>query len=242
MPNPLNQKLTSYWIIARSLWVTLKYSVICLYYSYRGSREDIDRSVHRWADALLRIVQADVQVHNPHNVQLDKNVPTVLMSNHGSLYDIPLIFVAFPRTSIRMIAKKELFRVPVWGHAMKACEFLAIDRENSQQALKDMEMVRAKMQDGIVPWVAPEGTRSRDGQLGVFKKGGFMLAIQTQATIVPITIRGAADILPAKSLQFGIGRKIDIVIGQPVDASQYTVQTRMTLLNAVREQIANTFI
>lgn len=236
MPTPSFSNMGSVWIFLRSIWVTLKYSFVCLYYSYFGNREQIDRSLRLWSRALLRIVKATCHVHNPHQVHFEPGRAYILMSNHASLYDIPLIFTALPG-SIRMIAKKELFRIPIWGHAMKACEFLAIDRKDSGQALKDLTIVREKMQSGIVPWIAPEGTRSRDGTLGLFKKGGFMLAIQTGAVIIPVTLRGAADILPPETLNFRTGRTVEIYVGKPIDAAQYTVPTRTKLLHEVRRSI-----
>ncbi len=232
----LAHKLHAAWIIFRSILVTIRYSIICLYYGRTHQRTEVDRSVRNWANKLLQLVKVTYRVHNPHGVHFAPGHAYILMSNHASLYDIPLIFMALPG-SIRMIAKKELFSVPIWGHAMQACEFPAIDRKNSAQALQDLEIVREKMHSGIVPWIAPEGTRSRDGALGVFKKGGFMLAIQTKATIIPISIRGAAAILPPKTLEIRTGQTVDIVIGEPVDATQYTVATRMALLQAVRKQI-----
>jgi len=229
----------TYWLILRALLTTFKYSVLTLYHSSHSSRRSLSQIIYRWANSLLNIVQAKVIIHNPHHVTLDSSQATFLMSNHNSLYDIPLIFKAFPQHDIRMIAKKELFSVPILGRAMQASEFLSIDRNDSKQAMQDLEKVRAKLDDGIVPWIAPEGTRSRDGQLGVFKKGGFMLAIQTQALIVPLTIRGADNILPAKTFKLSTGKTVHIFIGKPIDASQYDIKTRMNLLTAVRQQIVN---
>lgn len=235
--NTLTRKLHAFWIVTQSIYETLKYSCLAIYRSYFHQRLQIDQTIHAWAAIMLRIVGAKVTVHNPHGITLTPGNAYILMSNHNSLYDIPLIFETMPGSSIRMIAKKELLNVPLWGHAMKACEFMGIDRKNSAQAVKDLELVREKMRSGIVPWIAPEGTRSRDGKLGVFKKGGFMLAIQTSAIIIPIAIRGAAKILPPKTLNFQTDQPVEIFIGKPVDASQYTVVQRTKLLQEVREQI-----
>lgn len=233
----LNRKLHAFWIITQSICVTIRYSCVTIYRSYfKQNRAQIDQAIRAWATALLRIVDTTVKVHNPHGTVLIPGHSYLLMSNHTSLYDIPLIFEAIPG-SIRMIAKKELLRVPVWGHAMKACEFLGIDRKHSEQAIKDLLLVGEKMKSGIVPWIAPEGTRSRDGKLGVFKKGGFMLAIQTRAIIIPISIRGAAKILPPKTLDFQMGQTVEVFIGKPVDAAQYTIAQRNMLLQEVRQQI-----
>lgn len=189
------KKLSAYWIILQSVAITFWYSLVSLYQSRFGSRADVDRSMRKWSAALLKVVRIKYSVSDPLHLTLVPNKSYIIMSNHASLYDIPLIFTALPG-SIRMIAKKELFRVPIWGRAMQACEFPSIDRKNSAQAIKDLEYVKQKMQSGIIPWIAPEGTRSRHGGLNPFKKGGFMLALQTQATIIPVGIRGAGQVLP----------------------------------------------
>ncbi len=128
------------WILLKSLGITLWFSLVSIYQSRFGSREDINHSMRQWSRALLKTVQVRYTIHNPNVLQPLPNHSYIIMSNHASLYDIPLIFVAFPG-SIRMIAKKELFRVPVWGHAMKAAEFLSIDRKNSKQALEDLSLI-----------------------------------------------------------------------------------------------------
>jgi 1-acyl-sn-glycerol-3-phosphate acyltransferase len=159
------------------------------------------------------------------------------MSNHSSLYDIPLIFMALPG-NIRMVTKKELFDIPVWGHAMKACKFIAIDRKNSTQAIEDLKIAQKQMEEeGVIPWVSPEGTRSRDGKLNPFKAGGFFLALQTNAIIIPVGIRGARDILPAKTLDVCLHANVEVHIGEPIDTSEYSIQTRKALIHTVRESI-----
>jgi 1-acyl-sn-glycerol-3-phosphate acyltransferase len=158
------------------------------------------------------------------------------MSNHQSLYDIPLIFVALPG-SIRMLTKRELFSVPIWGRGLEAGEFVSIDRRNRKQALRDLAEARRKMEDGIVLWVAPEGTRTRDGYLGPFKKGGFMLALETGARIVPIGIRGAADVLVPKSFHARVGCTAEVRIGEPIDAAAYSVDSREELMREVQARI-----
>jgi 1-acyl-sn-glycerol-3-phosphate acyltransferase len=171
------------------------------------------------------------------SLALPKGRPLVIMSNHSSLYDIPLIFVALPG-SIRMLTKKELFSVPVWGRGLAAGEFVSINRHDHRQALRDLDAAKGKMAGGISLWVAPEGTRSRDGQLGDFKKGGFVLAIQTGALILPIGIRGARDILPPKTFfRADLGRTAEVHIGAPIDAGAFSMDRRDALVGEVRERI-----
>jgi 1-acyl-sn-glycerol-3-phosphate acyltransferase len=79
-------------------------------------------------------------------------------------------------------------------------------------------------------WIAPEGTRSKDDKLGPFKKGPFITAIQAGATIIPIGIRGANHILPAGTLQLNLAQEVAVHIGEPIDATQYTLENKDTLL------------
>ena len=209
-------------IILRSVAVTLAITIPTVLEVYRGTyqRADGDRRLRWWSEKLLSFVDLRVAVVHPENADVPPGRPVMLMSNHSSLYDIPLIFTALPG-SIRMLTKKELFSVPIWGRGLAAGEFVSIDRSDLDRAIQDLAAAREKMVDGIVLWVAPEGTRSRNGKIGSFKKGGFMLALETGATIVPIGIRGARDVLPAKTLRFELGRTAEVHVGEPIDASTY---------------------
>jgi 1-acyl-sn-glycerol-3-phosphate acyltransferase len=158
------------------------------------------------------------------------------MSNHASLYDSPLILAALP-LSVRMITKKELFKVPVWGHALRAAEFVSMNRENKTEAMQALQIAREKMQSGIVPWISPEGTRSRTGEIQPFKKGGFLIAIKTGALIVPVKISGAYAVLPPKSLDFQVDKEVDLHISTPIDAAKYSIQDIGKLMDLVKSKL-----
>jgi 1-acyl-sn-glycerol-3-phosphate acyltransferase len=225
-------------IIAKSCAITIWISLRTLFEVYAGrfTRDLGDRRLRWWSSRLLRYVSADCRVHNPNGVTLAAGIPYIVMCNHRSLYDIPLTFVALPG-SIRMLTKKELFRVPVWGRGMRAGEFISIDRQNRQQAFRDLASARAKMESGIVLWVAPEGTRSRTAELLPFKKGPFRLALESKAMIVPLGIRGSERILPAKTLRFSTGEQIEVHVGTPIDSSRYGDGELLALMSAVRAQL-----
>jgi 1-acyl-sn-glycerol-3-phosphate acyltransferase len=225
-------------ILLRSFYATLRISVPTIYEVYRGTyrRSDGDARLRWWSRRLLELIELRCDVIGAEFFSLAPGKPTILMSNHQSLYDIPLIFVALPG-SIRMLTKKELFRVPIWGRGLSAGEFVSIDRHNRRQALRDLAEARRKMEDGIVLWIAPEGTRSRDGRLGSFKKGGFMLALETGARIIPIGIRGADAVLPAGTFDVTLGCTAEVRLGEPIEASDYTVARREELMAEVSERI-----
>jgi 1-acyl-sn-glycerol-3-phosphate acyltransferase len=228
-------------IIILSIYSILKISIECLFEGVKGnsSREKVDQKIQQWAKKILSYVKANVHVINPQNIKPLHGQPTLLMCNHSSLYDIPLTYIAFPETSIRMLAKKEMRKIPFMGKSMEVCGFPFIDRHNRQQAIQDMQKVREMLSDDITMWMAPEGTRSKDGKLAKFKKGGFITAIQAQAIIIPVVIRGANEILPAKTLKLSLNQDVYVIIGQPIDASQYAIEQKEELIALVQNTMQN---
>jgi 1-acyl-sn-glycerol-3-phosphate acyltransferase len=121
---------------------------------------------------------------------------------------------------------------------MKSCEFVSIDRQNQSQAIEDLKVAGKTMEKGVVLWIAPEGTRSKDGRLLPFKKGGFRLAIDADATIIPVGFKGVQNILPTRKFSnVNLGQHIEVHVGKPVDASQYDVDSRDELVREVESQI-----
>jgi 1-acyl-sn-glycerol-3-phosphate acyltransferase len=225
-------------VLLKTVVSTLGVSFIGLYlrFSNTYTKTFADSVLRWWAAYLLKTVRARWEIINSQ-VILQPGRPYIIMSNHRSHYDIPLIFVSLPG-SIRMLTKKELFRTPIWGRAMKAVEFLSIDRHNHEQALRDMEEAKKKMQEGIVLWVAPEGTRSRTGKLLPFKKGGFVLAIQMGATIIPVGISGSENILKPGTTDIFFDQTVRVHIGEPIDASGYSLEQRDQLMQDVSGSIS----
>jgi 1-acyl-sn-glycerol-3-phosphate acyltransferase len=211
------------------------------YYFSTPSRAWVDKTIHHWIDQLINEAKVTYTVINPNHTQPQSGKPTILMCNHSSVYDIPLGFKAFPNHSIRMLAKKELSRIPLLGKGMAAAEFPFVNRKNRYQAIKDLAYAQQLMESGIIIWIAPEGTRSKDGSLQPFKKGAFITAIQAKATIIPIAIRGAFNIVPAKKLRINLNQKAEIHIGKPIDASNYTIENKDELIektyNTIKELV-----
>ncbi len=231
-------RLRTGWILLRTALITLDICTKALVFSWFGklTRQRVDDFARNWTKRLFRVINLTCTVHNPHHINLEDGKSYLIMVNHCSHYDIPLSLAALPG-SIRMIAKKELSRIPVFGIALKKAEFQFIDRKNRKQAIRDLAVAKEKMQSGIVLWIAPEGTRSLDGELGPFKKGGFITAIQAKAHIIPMTIRGSARILPPKTWDFHINESVDIDIHEPVDAGNYNLKQIDELMTVVKEKI-----
>lgn len=222
------------WINIASVGVTFKYCLVALYvttFQRPSARLKIDQVCRKWSAALVRYI--DLRWSVVGNVpDFSDNRRYIVMCNHASHYDIPLSFLAVPG-SLRMLAKKELSRIPIFGHAMKAAEFIFIDRHNRERAKTDLRLAKAKMESGIVLWVSPEGTRSKDGRLLPFKKGCFHLAIDTQAIIIPVVIRDIIKVLPKGQTRPHCGVSVEVVFGEPIDAQEYGFEQRQQLTQRV---------
>lgn len=229
-----------WWIVLRTCATTLMYSLRAIvgtsFKKPEQRRAYIDRLCREWSSQLLRYIDLRYTVIGQENLTLTPGKRYIVMTNHSSHYDIPVSFMAIPG-SMRMLAKKELYAIPLFGRAMRVAEFLIIDRQNQEQARKDLEKAREKMESGIMLWVAPEGTRSRSGELMPFKKGGFHLAINTGATIIPVGIRNIINVLPPDTTDIHLHQQVEVHIGKPIDASAYGLDQRQALVERVRAQI-----
>jgi 1-acyl-sn-glycerol-3-phosphate acyltransferase len=215
---------------------TLAISVPTVVEAVRGrvTVERCDARLRRWAKGLLDHAEVSRTVKNAE--QLPAGETFIVMSNHKSLYDIPLLIESFPRT-LRMVTKSELFRVPIWGPAMREAGFIEIDRKNGARAKEGLEVAKARLAEGINVWIAPEGTRSRSGDLGRFKSGGFRLALATGVRILPVGIRGTEKILRADGVLVNRGATVELEFGAPVDPALFGEARRAELMNVVRGAI-----
>lgn len=200
--------------------------------------EVYDARLRSWAKKILDRARARVTVEGLTNLDDPREV-FVVMSNHQSVYDIPAIFHALP-LPLRMVAKAELFRIPIWGRAMRYSGFVAIDRRNRERAIRSLALAKRQLQrDHLSIWIAPEGTRSRTGALGPFKSGGFHLALDTDLRILPVSIVGTFEILRPDATDVKLGTDVRVVVHPPVDARSYGRARRAELISDVRATIAS---
>jgi 1-acyl-sn-glycerol-3-phosphate acyltransferase len=167
--------------------------------------------------------------------RFDRSRAYIFMSNHVSNLDPPLLIPLIPvRTSV--MAKQELFRIPILGRAMLLASLVPVDRKDRDAAVASVHRAAEVVRNGISMTVFPEGTRSPDGRLLPFKKGPFYLALETGAPIVPVTIVGTEKLLP-KGKKLARRGVADIIFHAPIDTSRFT--DRDQLICAVREAIAS---
>ncbi len=230
--------LESTYIWLMCILYTLKISINIIFYSYIYKQKKLryqgDRILKKWAKSLLKIVKAKYTIHDKAKLlNLDKNRNYIIMSNHSSIYDIPLALLTV-KGSVRMLTKSTLFKIPIWGKALSLSEFLPIDRLNSRNIIKQLNYAKQKMQSGIILWIAPEGTRSKKNTS--IKKGGFLLAKKTEAIIITLRIENAHKVHKAKSFLFNTKQKIDVYVKNFIDSNDYKGNTK-GLINAVTDEI-----
>lgn len=200
-----------------------------------------DNKIHKvaslWAKILLRLCNTSVNIIGRENILQSK--PQIFMANHQSDFDI-LISLAHIPVQFRWIAKKELFAIPVFGAAMRNAGYIEIDRSNHEKALQSIEEAALRIRAGKSIMTFPEGTRSRDGEIKAFKQGTFYLAIKSGAAIVPVSIIGSGRIMPKRSLRVKPAR-IKMVIGKPIDVTDFTIEKRHQLIAVVRNEIMKNY-
>ena len=210
----------SFALSLRNVYETLAISAPTMVEALQGrvTKELCDERLARWSHNVVANAGITLEVRGREHVA--PGVTYLIMSNHQSLYDIPVIFVVIG-PNVRMVTKKELFRLPIFGKALAAGGFIEIDRSNRNAAIRSLEHARQTLEKGVHVWVAPEGTRSRTGELLPFKKGAFYLAEEAGLPILPITLSGTRDALPAHGVRSSSGAHVRVAIHAPIDPGEY---------------------
>jgi len=186
-----------------------------------------------WGRIGIWMAGVKLEVSGQEKVPLDK--PVIFMSNHQGNFDILSLFVAIPR-QFDWIAKEELFAIPVFGHSMRRAGYIPLDRSDGRSAMKSIEAAAEMIKGGRSVVIFPEGTRTTDGNLLPFKRGGFLLAARAGVPIVPLTISGSGRVNPCKRLELYPGR-IRIRFADPVMPGKGGGAHRDTLMEEVRSAI-----
>lgn len=187
-----------------------------------------------WCRLIARTAGARVYVHGAENIK--PGTSYVFLSSHQSYMDISAMLGYLP-AQLRIAAKKSLFRIPFMGWHLTRAGHIPIDRSSTVNAIASMQKAANYLHDGICAFVFPEGTRSRDGVLQGFKKGGFKLAIQAGVPIIPVTIIGSRQILPADSIIFRPG-PINMYVDPPIPTNGLTQDDLEPLMQTVWNSMA----
>jgi 1-acyl-sn-glycerol-3-phosphate acyltransferase len=186
-----------------------------------------------WGRGLLLASGVGVRVTRPAPA-LPPNV--VFMANHQSLYDIAAMLAVVP-VPVRFLAKRSLFRIPVFGWALGAAGFVPIDRIDRSRAKEAFRLALETLQDGVALVVFPEETRSLDGRMRPFRRGGFLMALKGRAPIVPVGIHGTLRVRPKGKLLVEPAQ-VEVAFGDPIDAAEWGVRRVDELIERVESEVS----
>lgn len=170
-----------------------------------------------WSRSFYRLMFLPVTVEGLEHIQQGQSY--VFVSNHQSMFDVWLIYGWLP-VIFKWLMKAELRKVPFVGTACKAAGHIFVDRRNPKAAMESMEEVKKQLKDGVCTVIFPEGTRTKDGQVGRFKRGAFQIALDLQLPVVPISLSGCYNVLP-KGKPFVYRRPVRMYVGEPIDITQF---------------------
>ena len=184
-----------------------------------------------WAKVILRACGVDVKVDGLENV--DSTVARIYVTNHQSYFDIFALLAHLP-VHFKFILKQELMNVPILGFGMRRAGYIGISRNNPREAVKGIKKAVATLKEGASVLIFPEGTRSMDGRLQPFKRGGFHLAMKSGCELVPILLTGSYKIVPKGSLKINRGT-FAMKIGKPISVKNYAKKDMDSLMEQVRD-------
>lgn len=195
--------------------VTIFYSVIAaLAMALRLGTGFYHRLMRGWSTLLLFFLRVGVEVRGLDHI--DREKPYVFLANHSSYLDIIAIGRAIPGGAL-FVYREELTKVPIWGWSLRASPFIMISRSDARNAMRSIEKGAADIRtEGESVVIFPEGSRSADGGLTEFRRGGFLLAALSGVPLVPLALHGAGRLLPRGDWVVKPGR-ITVEIGRPHD-------------------------
>lgn len=191
-----------------------------------------------WAWVMLLASGARVEIKGREKIR--NGQAYVIISNHQSVFDI-LALVTSLGIQYRWTIKKEVLKIPLFGHALYASRNIFIDRSNTERARESIRKGLDRLPAGASVMFFAEGTRSPDGTLRNFKKGGFIVALERSFPILPVTVNGSRTILPKGSIVFKPGH-ITVVVGDPIDTHGYRHENIEELMAKTRDVIQSNLV
>jgi 1-acyl-sn-glycerol-3-phosphate acyltransferase len=192
----------------------------------------VGRGGARWA---LFLAGGTLDVYGREKIRADKNY--IFMPNHESNVDPIASFLSIPQ-DVKAIGKKEFFHTPILGTGCKLVRFVPVDRNDHNSAVESIEQVIRQLMEGDSFLIYPEGTRTKTGTMGDFRKGGFIAAIRSNVPIVPMSINGCYEMMRKGEFKIRPGH-ITVIIHDPIEVSGYSLEDRDALIRRVRAQIAS---
>lgn len=191
-----------------------------------------------WAHTSLRLCGVKVRAKGLERLDMSRNY--VYVSNHASMFDIPAILAAIP-DQIRIVYKRELHWIPIFGWGLKYGSYIGIDRSSGADAMKSLEEAAEKIRTGASVLLYAEGTRTLDGKLQPFKRGAFNIAVKAGVPVVPLTINGSFKLLPKRSMVVQPG-EVELILESPIEIRGSGKEEEKRLMEEVRAAIQKHYV
>ena len=234
--NPILQLLTIIYHIAIFLPLGIIVTIIlCLLtiiiLPFFGNTHKSNIPAIIWARTLCALSLVHIKVQGHENI--DPKASYIFVANHQSLYDMPLVY-GWLKNNFKWIIKKEFRKMPIMGKTCELMGHIFIDRSNPMRAKHSLDLAKQNLKQGNSSiFLFPEGTRTRTGQIGKFKRGAFTIASDLHLPIVPVTINGAFNALP-KGLNYIIPGTIEMIIHSPIDTTNLNNENLNEMINQIK--------
>ncbi len=167
--------------------------------------------------------------------KIQKNQSYIVISNHQSLFDVWALIGKIP-LQLRWIVKVEIRKMPIFGYALERMGHVYVNRKTRSAAASSLEKAARTIKGGTSVIIFPEGTRSKDGHLLRFRRGGGIIALKSGVPILPVTVNGSRFVLPKTTLRLMPG-KIEVIVGDIIDPGQFDENRIDDLMNTVKSAI-----
>lgn len=217
--------------------LTILTSVLMIIFSFIGDYRWCYIPAKYWGRILCAISFVRVSIVGRENY--DKNKSYIFVANHQSIYDIFVIY-GWLINKFKWIMKNSLRKIPFVGLACHKAGHIFIDRSNPIRSKRSMDEAKKKLKNGSSIVIFAEGSRTKDGRLGKFKRGAFKMAEDLKLPIIPVSIKGTFDVMPVFSYYIKPG-KVTVTFHKPIDTTNlndsnmdsFIEQTRNTILNGL---------
>jgi len=215
-------------------WTLICSFIALLSTLFERSGKTYHRVARIWSKVGLLVAGVKVTVDGAEHIPRDQ--PIILMGNHQSNFDILSLFQAIP-IRFNWLAKEELFRVPLFGRSMQSAGYIPINRGDGRDSLKSLDRAARLVSGGTSIAIFPEGTRSNDGTLLPFKRGGFILASKAGVPIIPFSISGSIKINPPDNFLCLKPGTVRIKFSPPVQTRADGVKHQTIIMDQVRSAV-----
>ena len=222
------------WLAIVGLGVTIPLSTLTiLVAAVKSTSPLIDGIMRLWARTIVNA--AGIDLHTAGLDIIDPAKRYILVPNHYSYLDIPIIIAAVPQP-IRFMAKVSLFKIPIFGWSLARAGFIPIDRKNRRTAVKSFDLAAERIRKGNTIVIFPEEGRSRHREMRPWQRGAFLLALKSEKTLIPMAIDSTFDVWPPNVWRIKPGR-VTLKVGTPIETAGLTLRDKDRLLNEARDQV-----